>query len=284
MAAWKYSMVFRYLSGIGDANPLNLKAGWTESFYQTQSPSSALTATFQQLAQYRANLLPNGSYISGLRVQPVDPSGPAQTTTVNYQGYSDVPSDIPQMAALFRLRSNLTNVRSYRMVALPDQVVITGEFVPTAIGGWQPMLNVYLGALNGAWNFRASDLTQVALPLVGISASGLVTFQSPVNIGANAKMKIRGLKDVYGMGITGGIYQFAQAVTGATTGQLKNWNGGTAYLGTATPYIIVYPQIQVDRTDFSRIVTRKVGRPTLGYRGRKGKKRRNTPIVSPAVA
>jgi len=106
VAQYKYSMIFQYLSGSGMPGDFNLKGGWTESLYDP-SISASSVRQFRQLAQARAGLLPKRSYISGIRIQSVDPSGSAQTFAVNYPGRTgpdDTNADIPQAALLLRLR------------------------------------------------------------------------------------------------------------------------------------------------------------------------------------
>lgn len=270
MAATKFSMVFRYLSG-SDTSPVPQDAaGWTESVYET-SLSTANRSAFNALCIARARLLPQGTFIIGQRFQQVDPVGSAQTAVVNYPGGvgENFRADIPQMALLLRLRSSgVNNVRSYHVCAIPDAQVSLGQYRP--VDTFRVLMGLFLDQLNG-WKFRGADLAQAKAPVLSVTALGVVTFGSDLVLAVNDQLKILNAIDTNGNRV-GGIFR-VNAATSLRSVTLGNWKGGVTTEGTGQKYIPIYPTIVGARESISRIVTRKVGRPSGGYRGRRSRRR-----------
>jgi hypothetical protein len=270
MAGYRYTMIFQYISGITLGAGLNLKGGWSESVYRSSFSPQLLTA-FQGLAQTRAALLPIGAFISGLRVQQVDPSGASQTYAASYgnpSGVNGPQQDIPQMALLLKARSNSTNnVRNMRIAAVPDNQVTAGEFVPTQ--SYQFAMAFWFTAMSN-WSMRAQDLGQPTGKIATVSSVGLVTLNTAVAITAGTLVKVKRTVDAF-QNVKGGTY-LATAVTVSTV-QLQGWQWGSCTGGTIQPFVIVYPTMTLNWNSVARIVTRKIGRPSLGYRGRRSKRR-----------
>lgn len=271
MAAYKFTFIMQYLSGQGAPTDLNLKGGFSESVYRPTATPADINA-FRALGNLRARLLPLRSFISGLRVQRVDPSGPGNVIAVNLPGGvggTNQDSDIPQAALLLRvLGQDVTNVRSMRLCAIPDDNIVLGEFKPTPL--YRTLLLAYLAGLQG-WRFRATDLTAPDVPLVGIAANGVYTANADITTTANGFVKIKGTTSLDGTNYNG-RYK-VQAFTTLRTGTLFNWPGVAVTGGTITNLIPIYPQIVANATSISRVVTRKIGRPSLGYRGRRSVRR-----------
>ena len=270
MAGYRYTMLFNYISGITLGQGLNLKGGWSESVYRG-SFSPQLFTSFQNLAITRAGLLPIGAYISGLRIQQVDPSAAAQTFPANYgpPGGTNAPQqDIPQMALLLKVRSATTNnVRNMRLAALPDSVVVAGEYAPSQAFAFS--LAFYFGALS-LWSMRVQDLTQPTGMIGSITTGGLVTLNTAVAIAPGTKVKIKRTIDAFG-NQKGGVFTAVTATV--STIQLDSWPFGACTKGLIQPFVIVYPAMTAGLSSISRIVTRKIGRPSLGYRGRRSKRK-----------
>ena len=271
MAAYRYTMIFQYLSGPSSGPALNLKGGWSESVYWSSFGASQQNA-FQQLAQARAALLPARSFVSGLRYQRVDPTGSAQTQSVNYPGGNTanaVNSDIPQMALLLRVgASGYSNIRSMRIAALPDTMVQFGEFVPTADPAWSAAFVGYTQLLS-TWAFRAQDLTQPITPLLSITSAGVCNTNGIVTYALGQKLKIKRALDTFNSPKGGFV-----TVTVPSTGSMftvTGWTHGSCLGGVVQPYVPIYPTIVASPASISRVVVRKIGRPSLGYRGRRSR-------------
>jgi len=271
MAGYKFTMIFQYVSGQGNPGDLALKGGWSESYYSSTA-GEAKIESFKILSQLRANLLPLRSYVSGIRIQPVDPSGPAQLFSVNYPGNGAAvvkASDIPQMAVLLRFRGlGVLNTRTQRIAAIPDPQVTYGEYKPTM--NYRIVMSSFLLALN-EWQFRAADLTQPKREIVSVSTAGVVTTIGNHGLVLGDKVKIFSTLDTDGSPHTG-LFTVDLAIE-ATQFRVKNWPHGACTEGQCQKYVIIYPGILVDETNISRVVTRKIGRPSLGYRGRRSKAR-----------
>jgi len=271
VAAYKYTMIFNYLSGSGGPSDLNLKGGFSESVYRLTATDADLNA-FKGLARLRARLLPLRAYISGLRRQRVDPSGPGNTVSVNYPGGvggGDWESDIPQMALLLRVNGvDVTNVRSMRLRAIPDAMVTLGEFKPVPL--FRTFLLGFMAGLAG-WRFRGSDLTVPAVGLTSIAADGTYTSSADITTTANTFVKIKDTVSPDGFNYNG-KYKVQQFLT-LRTGKLFNWPGVAVTQGTISNVVPVYPVISANADSISRMVAAKVGRPSLGYRGRRSRRR-----------
>lgn len=270
-AAFRMTMIFQYISGASVGGYLNLKGGWSESFYSTSNLPLTLTY-FQQTAQLRAALLPASAYISGLRIQGVDPSGGAQTFPVNYPGSGTTTTneqDIPQMALLLRVRTSGTNnVRSWRLAAIPDAQMSNGEYRPGTFFGLA--MSTFLLGLNG-WKIRCQDLSQPLYNLNTIDAAGNVVVNSPTTLALNQFVKVKRTIDAFqnAKGLKAQIISF----TDNQHFRIAPWLYGACTLGQIQQFVIIYPAIQTDVNTISRAVVRKIGRPSLAYRGRRSKRR-----------
>lgn len=271
MPYYKYSMVFEYLSGTPGGTSANRKAGWSESVYWSDVTPASLNS-FRNLAVYRALLLPQYSAIVGLRRQQVDPNGAATTLAVNYPGPSsgaDIASDIPQMAVLCSIpATGRSNIRRYRICATCDDYVVRGEFSP-GLG----MVNYtsFFRQLNG-WLMRGKDLTAPFFRLATIANNGDYVLTDPNVFIAGQTVFIKNAISATGAKISGAFQ--LNTVTNALTGNIRNWTRGPCTLGAMQLYSLVYPAMDTRNLAGFRMVTRKVGRPSTGYRGRRSKRRK----------
>jgi hypothetical protein len=271
--AYKYTMIFKYISGSGDPGDLSLAGGWSESVY-FDTFSDLKVTNFRTLALARALLLPLRSLIIGLRIQQVDPSRAAQTFAVNYPGSGLVTtsaSDIPQMALLLRVRGQaVTNTRSMRLAAMPDPQIRFGEYKPTP--GFRAVMLAYL-ALLSQWQFRGVDLTKPQIPLLSVDTNGVYTAAAdftPAPVGT--VVRVTGIRDIDGNVVRGGLFR-VQVATSLRVGTLRAWTAGNTTLGNISLAPLIYPIIQANEGSIARVVVRKIGRPSVGYRGRRSKKR-----------
>ena len=264
MANFRYSMLFSYVSGDGTGNVPAITAGWSESVYYG-SYSDAKNVDFRVLAQRRAAILPTSGAVIGLRIQAVDPSGSAQSFSVNYPG--SYAADIPQMALLLRCgASGVTNVRSMRLAAIPDSQVEYGQFRPTS--GFKSDLLAYIKELSN-WYMRGCDLNQAKYNLTSIGADGSYILSQAYSPAINSLVRIRGLKDSDDDSTPGGVFR-VNSVSSPTAGRLEGWkHDATVLMGNLSPYVPILAKINADESSISRVVTRKVGRSFLQYHGRK---------------
>jgi hypothetical protein len=272
MPAFKFTMVFRYISGTSPVSPGNRAGGWTESVYQSTYTAQRLTA-FRELAQARAQLLPEMVGVIGIRVQQVDPSRSAATFPANYPGGGNIgigARDIPQMAVKLTLNgSGVTNVCKMALAAIPDPQVTNGEFVPLQRFGVDFI--AYLTMLNN-WLFRATDLAQAPRTLLSIGTDGTYTTNADLVLAVDSLVKVKRAVDGNG-NLVGGVFK-VKTVTTNRIGILDGWTFGSCTGGTITPYVLIYPQISNAQLATPKIGVRKIGRPSDPYRGRRSRRRR----------
>lgn len=272
MAAYKWSMRIKYLSGSGAPGSLNRAASMTESVYWTSNSEGARTA-FTRLAQARAGFLPNFCGVTGIRVQQVDPNGPGQLQRVFFPGQAspDFAQDDPRVSLLFAFPTDLTNVRKYSAAMLPDDFVKRGEPNLTAVD--TALIRNFLLRLNG-WLSRGEDLTKPKIAVKTIGADGTYELLSDLVMAPLSTVKVYNATKADGSTVSG---QFIVAsVTDSKHGVLRNWTAGACTLGSMRQIVIVYPVINTSGFDMNSITvgSRKVGAPSEKYVGRRRKGRR----------
>lgn len=273
MSAFKLSMRFRYLSGDTNASSRNIPGGWTESVYWDNA-SDSTKASFLTLAQKRAAFLPNFTAITGLRYQQVDPTAPSSLQRVNIPGQAVVGfiQDVPQVAMYLSIPArDRTNVRKYFAAALPDNVVIRGEFRPG--GAWATFFKPFVDELNG-WKFRGQDLTIPRVDIKTIDATGAYVLNTPQTVANGDVVTVYSTVDGNGKKITG---KFKLAtVTDTTHGVLLNWTAGACTKGQFRKYTVVYPVLNTTgiSPDNVEISIRRIGRPPVRYVGRRSRRRK----------
>jgi len=273
MPEYKYSMVFKYISGAAAAGWKNTPGGWSESVFYS-SISAASQASFAELAQARASLLPNYSAITGIRIQQVDPSGPAQTKRVNYAGATTAAfkQDVPQMGLLMSIPAvGVSNIRRHRIAALPDDQVSRGEFSPKDF--WDVALQIYLNKLAG-WHMRGADLTNLPVEIKTIGADGAYVLMTPLALAPQNVVNVRSVLQTTGK--TFSQQCIVESAPTTTTGVLRNWKGGVCTLGKMRKFVPIYPAMVTAgiTPDAMDIVMRKIGRPPRRYVGRQRRRRR----------
>lgn len=272
--AVKMTMLIQHQTNVGGpAGALVRLGGWSESWYQPGTNIAAARALAINgpgdfgggILAARAALLPTGSRVVGQRYQLVDPRGPAQSDAQQYPGISEENADVPQMGLLLKVPgTGVGNIRNQILRGLPDIFVRLGEFAPTA--PFTALLTTFFLRL-GDWYFRGRDLTQTAFTIISISSVGLVTTQLPHGYAVNDRVRI--LRTLTAAGNVVGMLGYVQAVNSATTFTLNVWTHGSAVGGTVRKEVIIFPQVQDEGISISRVVTRRVGRPFVGYRGRR---------------
>lgn len=272
MPAYKYSMVFSYVSGGPTGDWSRIPGGWSESFYwDAVLPESS--SGLRRLLQARASLLPQYVTMTGLRIQRVDPAGPAALRKLFLPGLNadENAQDIPQVAAFFTVTGvGVSNVCRKRVASVPDICVKRGEWSPPA--DYRVTMRNFLRELHG-WKFRGRDLTAAKRLVATIAADGSYTLLEDMVVAVNTTVSVNGTQNALKEPLSGKFK--IDAYTDSKHGKLRNWTFGATTLGTVTPYTPIYPTIiskDLDQ-DLIDIVVRKIGRPSKRYVGRRSKRR-----------
>lgn len=270
MALYRYSFLFRYVSGPGTITVGQRTAGWSESVYSNLATAAEINFA-RRLAQKRAAILPTTVALYGIRLQQVDPVAGAQTIPVNYTGPTgaNYDKDIPQVSLKFRFQlSGIRNLKPYTLVALPDKQVVEGELQPTP--DWFLGLANWLAEING-WFGRGRDLSATTYRIKSIDTAGVVTMTDPIPIGPLSTVTILRTVDAFGAQ-KGGNFSI-NAFTSGISFTLRAWPYGLTTGGTMRIYSVVSAPIINAGQAIPTIVVRKVGRPSGGYRGRRSKRK-----------
>jgi len=120
------------------------------------------------------------------------------------------------------------------------------------------------------WRFRARDLSQVAYPLIDIAENG--TFVTEAATPLLGSQMVRILRtNTEGGKQRGGRFKISTMIS-SSSGTLLNWNLGACTGGKIRLDAEVFPAYSLLTDPKPRIVTRKVGRPFTGFRGRASKR------------
>lgn len=274
MPIFKCTMVFRLSTDPSSGDDADVRvAGWSESWYADVGTVASAISRFTTgaggnggLCGQRAALLPTTAVIVGQRYSQVDPPGPAQSAAVRFPGRSGQRTDVPQMALLCTVGAiDRLNIRRLILRGIPDARVEGGEIVFT--NSYRQALTRFFNGLNG-WNFRGRDLSQVARTIVSITAGGLCKTELN-NILADGDMA-RVLRTNFLGGGQGGK-RVKVTVPGLPGDEvtLQGWDLGACIGGKIRKDAIIYPRVDPSRIEFSRVITRRAGRPSNAFRGRR---------------
>jgi len=264
----KYTFLFQLSTNATKPNEkVHRIGGWSETWYDEPSTNFAVIAA--NWSARRAPLLPQGAAIIGCRIQQVEPVAGAQTIALSFPGQAANSADIPQMALQCKATGIGTrNIRTFTLRGIPDGQVTEGEYTP--VGGFDTALANFFKYLKGSsWNFRGRDLSQVAHPIVGIANTGVITFSEPHGMIVGDYVRI--LRTTLANGRQFGGRFFVATVNTPTTMAITGWTQGDTVGGKGRKDGIVFPQVELAVQD--RVITRRVGRPFIQYRGRRSKKR-----------
>jgi hypothetical protein len=248
--------------------------GWSESYYFGGVDVNACIKAFQTgvggtlgLGPTRANLLANGAAIVGQRFQIVAPSiGQSQSSSYTYTPTGSYVADQPQMALLIKVPGNgVPNIRRVILRGIPDQFIVDGEFAPNL--DFLNLLGQFLAELSN-WQFRGRDLTQPAFKIITIAIDGTVTCEAVPTFAVNQMVRV--LRTMNSGGdLVGGRFQVTTTGPSPVAFKLLNWTQGACTGGTVRADAIIYPQMAGNLASIGRAVVKKVGRPFVGYRGRR---------------
>lgn len=291
MAVFKATIVLQIATNVDQPNdPIRRIGGWTESWYWEGTTLQALLGKLgvqaggvvdggdfgrQGLLGARANLLGKGGAVVAVRVQGVDPVGPSQVLSVSFPGSVDFQTDQPTTALLYTIPGvGVRNIRRHLLRGIPDAMSLQGEFAPS--NAYNTALRAYFTAL-ADFRFRGRDLATTAIKIIDIkrdaspATTGTARLEVPYTGALNDMVRI-----LKASKSDGDFYSAVHQVTGvADSGRqltLYNWPNFGVKGGKLRKEGILYPAIDSANIAVGRLVTRRVGRPFVGYRGRRSKR------------
>jgi hypothetical protein len=279
---FKFTMLMQLATNISDptAQPRRI-GGWSEGWYFEGAtvadlyrfafglPGIAAVAV-PGLCPSRANLLPTGSAIVGQRVQQIDPVGPSQSLSRLFPGGAATLPDVPQMALLCSTPGlNVKNIRRTILRGIPDARAIEGEYAPSA--QFKGDLTTFFTALS-QFEFRGVDLAQPTIPIIAIAGDGTIQLAGlSAGFAVNDMVKVLRSHDSFGASIGGKF--MVELIGTATSVKVRNWTAGACTGGALRKHAFVYPFVDSLNCTIGRLVTKRVGRPFIQYRGRRSKVR-----------
>lgn len=275
----KMTIIFQLATNVSDPTRVVRRiGGWTESFYY---PGNSIPATIaaakgplgdwgNSLLSYRAGLLPSGAAIIGQRFQLVNPAGRSQSISDTFPGTAGIQADIPQMALLCRCPAmNANNIRQLILRGIPDARVVEGEYSPSQ--AFEASLHLFFSALAG-WQFRGRDLSNPGSKIISIAAGGNFVTEGPTGFAPSTMVRV--LRAMLPNGdFLGGRYLVDTVGPGVNQGHILNWGANSVSGGTIRPDGIVFVPFDTANITVGRIITRRVGRPFIQYRGRRSKRK-----------
>lgn len=267
-----YKCIMTFNSSTNQSNLVarHRTGGYTEAFYQSGNLDfPTVRSRFQTLCQKRALLLPTGINIVGQEYLTVDPIGPAAAESRLFPGASGYACDVPQMSVQCRGFSDSSrNVSKLVIKGIPDAWVVEGELLLLPQNK-TPFTNFFNLLRDGGFRFRGRDLSQPTIPVLSISSLGEVLLEE--NNIYNVGDFVRILRTKNALGVRGGGRFMVSGTTPPTGLTLHGWTKGACTGGTIRLDGVVYPPYA--GAEIVQAVTRKVGRPFGGYRGRASKRR-----------
>jgi hypothetical protein len=259
-------------------SPAHRIGGWSESWYFAGTDVNAAIGAFNYSnnpgpgwCPTRAAILPYGAAIVGQRFQIVAPSvGQSQSTATQFPGNGGE-ADSPQQALLCKAPSvGAPNIRRMILRAIPDVNITEGEYTPSSY--FQGAIQTHFSVLS-QFQFRGRDLTQPVYKIISISAAGAVATEGAITFTVGQMVRV--LKTVDSAGnLRGGRFQVATVGPLSTQFTLLNWPYSASAGGSVRADAIVYPAVNANLVLPGRIITRRVGRPFIQFRGRRSRRRK----------
>lgn len=263
MSVFKCTMLFNFTSLKGRP------AGWSESFYLQQSTSAVALEMINSLANYRIGLLTASATLVGTRVTDMANTGLTEIRSRNMAGpYGVAGTDTPWQTLLLRVTSDTLARRSLMLRALPDQMIVSGDYSPST--AFRETLARFTNKLvNEQWRIRAQSKEQVPQDIAAIDGTGAVTMIEgfPGLTTANRVQFFR-VKGDDGKPIKG--FRFLSSVTDASHFVVRNWITGTT-VSRGRMRVQQYGFPIITRVDTIGVRLRKVGAPFFASVGRRSR-------------
>lgn len=258
--------------------------GWSESHWSGFDSFVSLP-TLTTVLQARRNLLPVECSIVGVRQgkftlvgNKLLPGGTSNLKVV-YPGnptYNvNLPQDSLEMAAS---AIGSINASRFRIGALPDSVVLRGEYAPTT--AYKSLVTQFGNALTResiGWGFIGRNLANPSVRVLsivpGVGGVATITLSGPLGFTVNQTFfRLNRVRDaarnaVRGAFVVTGNPAGTSYTIAGYTGQIVSAPSGNARVDEIRfcPYNEINPQ---------RAVIKKIGRPFEGYRGRQSRRAR----------
>lgn len=248
--------------------------GWSESYYSTNLNLSIAALT--DVARQRARLLTSAAQVTGFRRTTLDLTNGVVTrqgaSAGAFQGARGAwtTTEIPQMALQVTIPGGgVTNVVRNRLRGIPDQFVTGGEFNPTVEPNFLTYLNTWLDGYTGAGVVGLGlDLTKQRFPVVSVG-NGILTVGATAGlIGVANRVHFRGCRDENTGKFLNGIFEILASTP--TTLTLKGLDPTFSCGAVGSVSQAFYVTFPLQRGTYGRITVQPVGRPSVGYRGRRG--------------
>lgn len=283
----KVTMLLQDATATQNPGPLGQKriGGWSESWYVSGSNFQTAINDFISptvaggpVCQARAGLLTPGSSIVGLRVQGVGGvTGASQSLAVNFPGSytSSSPASLlttyPGLGLLCSVPATTgANIRRMVLRGLPQNVVKDGEYNPDQ--AFSQNLSTFFGTLNGLL-FRGRDLTLNQTKIISVATDGTVTCEVAITVAPLQMVRILRTLNTAGTKI-GGRFQVTSVGPGANVFKILGWTAGATAGGSVRADAIIYPAVNGSAIQISRVISRRVGRPFVQFRGRRSARNR----------
>lgn len=253
-------------------------AGWSEHVWYNGDNVTTLIAALRSgdtavlgLLPARAACLSEAAQILGVRLYQGG-AGRGQFVAANYPGLF-IGQDIPQMALLMKGQSAAGAARLFTLRGIPDRQVVNGELSPSPL--FTTTLRQYIDALV-RFHFLAGTVGTAVYEVATITAGGLVSLMvaNPYAIGAWVDFRRLIGADGRERKARAQITAIGPLGTQFSVGNTSNpWTLGATFGGSVTQKTKTLYQFSSTATAVSRIVTRRVGRPSELYRGRASNRR-----------
>jgi len=263
----KVSMLFNGLTGTS-ASQVNVRTafGFSETWYWDGTEAAAEAAAMT-LVRARVNILAANVQLYGIRIG--DPT--SGKSYIRYPGsYPGGPAtngnaNLPIDAALCYVTAGAPTVKkNFFFHCLPDTWVESGNLLTEHRTAVRTVLN----ALNG-WCFMAYSRAQQPIPIMSISAAGVMTLEENVTWPRGTIVILNKVKDIYGRSIRGN-WRVSVGAANTNSVTLANWpNREVVNKGKARRYLQVPVQVNAQSVrDVVGARGRKCGRPFGSPRGR----------------
>ena len=265
--------------------------GWSESFYRlTDAPVSQ--QQMQRWASARAALMSGLASVTGWRQQVVTISGNrllpggASSGTLNVPGAWGTSLNAPQdsLMVYYTVANHPGTVRA-KLAALPDSVVLQGEYQPDVV--FKRDLTHYFTHIVRDQQFAAitRDLSVTTARVLsiqpGVPAAGQATITVSGAIVSEGEYLItHRVRDDSGQPVSGSWYVRTVVEATGTIGVyvVDGYQAGKVGVPNGLARVDRLIANVLTGGNPGRLSVRKIGRPTVGYRGRRSK-RPKTPLL-----
>jgi len=248
--------------------------GWSESFwFNADIPLDH--EPWRNIIQQRATMLPLNATIVGQRLSKytllgnrIIPGG-AQAQALNFTGSSRLQTDIPQMTLQFDGTAvGKVNRNRVNCAGIPDAEVTQGEFRPAAT--FLRVCTLFADSvIAGSAGFLGRDQTKQSSKIASIVAGVMTLDNALPGVAVGTYIRINRVTTTNNLPFSGSFRVGAVAGAVYTMQGMDDINAERS--GTAMEDAVVI--CQYASLVPKQIRTRKIGRPSRGYRGRSSRRR-----------